>query len=123
MPAADFVKEIAAKDIKKVEARLKTEKAAQTYNDPSHKGSFCSLLHKAIEAASPQIVDALLKAGADVNAVDHEGQTVLHWLSRSGDTASVQMLGACPYQHVVTMPCLPAACSTWASLGRPAARP
>jgi ankyrin repeat protein len=39
-----------------------------------------------------EVVRALLKAGADVNAAEGDGTTALHWAARSGDADLVQML-------------------------------
>jgi hypothetical protein len=47
-------------------------------------------LHRAI--GSPKVVAALIKAGADVNAQDSEGNTLLYWASCNKDRESVELL-------------------------------
>ncbi|GFR51207.1 hypothetical protein Agub_g13556, partial [Astrephomene gubernaculifera] len=87
MPLVDLVKEIQAKKLKAVQERLKREKASQKYvPDAKKPGIFHSLLHVAVKAGDPAIVEALLAAAADVNAVDNEDSTALHWAAR-GDGA------------------------------------
>eukprot|EP00775_Hariotina_reticulata_P012339 gene12339-12472_t len=87
-----FIKDITAKNIKAVSDRLKKkEKPDQRYVDPKQQGYSYTLLHKAVQVGSPEIVTALLKAGADVNSRDSKGRTCLHWLSSLNTAAHVQV--------------------------------
>ena len=83
-PVASFIKDIAQKKVKAVQDRLvkNKEKPNQRYSDPNCQGAVYTLLHKAVEVGEEQIVVALLKAGADVQAQDNTGASPLHWAAR-----------------------------------------
>lgn len=49
-------------------------------------------IHLAVNLASPEIVNLLIKAGADVNATDARGVTPLHVAAGSGVTSVIQIL-------------------------------
>lgn len=75
------------------------------YSDPSAAGASYTLLHKAVEVGSDPIIAALLKAGADVHAGDHNGAGLLHWLAAFRDEAHLKIAGkpeavVCVYELV-----------------------
>lgn len=78
-PVLGFIKDINANNVKAVADRLKKEKPNQKYTDPSQQGLVYTLLHKAVAVGSPEIVNLLLKAGAEVNARDSKSKTPLFW--------------------------------------------
>lgn len=95
-PVLSFIKDIAAKNIKAVQDRLKATPAQspnQSFADPKEQGLSYKLLHKAVEVGSVEIVSALLAAGADVNSADSRGRTPLHWVACSTDAAAVSTAG------------------------------
>jgi ankyrin repeat protein len=95
-PVLSFIKDITAKNTKAVQERLKSTPAQssnQSFADPKEQGLSYSLLHKAVEVGSLEIISALLAAGADVNAPDTRGRTPLHWLASSTDAGAVNTAG------------------------------
>ena len=46
-----------------------------------------------IETGETKFVQDLIKAGADVKAIDNDGKSLLHWASRTGNTAIAKLLG------------------------------
>ena len=54
--------------------------------------SKCTPLHKAVEAGSPEIIDILIKAGADVNVVGRSNLTPLYNAVVGGDGDIVKLL-------------------------------
>ena len=92
---AAFIKDICAGDLKAVEARLKKkEKANQIHKDPKGAAAQYSLLHKAVDVGDLSIVCALLKAGADVDGLDSNQATALHWVSGSVRASDYKIAGA-----------------------------
>eukprot|EP00955_Chlamydomonas_euryale_P118958 366568-Chlamydomonas_euryale.AAC.18 len=80
--------------------RLKKEKGLATAKvaDPKNKGPSHTPLHTAVKARALPMVEALLAAGADANAVDANGATPLHWMlggQRLGLRATLSALN-CP---------------------------
>jgi ankyrin repeat protein len=64
-------------------------------NDPGatmNTKSQLSSLHHAAIFESPETIHALLRAGADINASDWEGETALHWAALSGTPETIQIL-------------------------------
>ncbi|KAG2486284.1 hypothetical protein HYH03_014989 [Edaphochlamys debaryana] len=94
MPVADFVKEIEAKKVTAVQTRLRKEKLGTAkVTDPKKPGTFHTLVHAAVKAGDPTIVDALLAAEpALANAPDHEDCTPLHWAARQDNAKLVEVL-------------------------------
>jgi hypothetical protein len=91
-----FIKDIAAKNVAAVQDRLKstpTQGPNQRFTDPKEQGLTYTLLHKAVEVCSPEIVSALLAAGASVNAADSRGRTSLHWLASSSHEGALSLAG------------------------------
>lgn len=76
MVVADLVKDIEAKKLKALEDRLKKEKPNQRV--PSQKNSYTTPLIRAVDVGFLAGVEALLKAGAEVDGVDSSGCTALH---------------------------------------------
>jgi ankyrin repeat protein len=56
------------------------------------EGYFNTVLHEAVEVNSPQIVMALLEAGADFKRTDHEGKTPLDIAREKGFTEIIEIL-------------------------------
>ena len=57
-------------------------------------------LYTAVKRGLSDVADALIKAGADVNAVCANGDTPLHVAARKGDVASIRALVASPNINV-----------------------
>ncbi|XP_047468410.1 putative ankyrin repeat protein RF_0381 [Penaeus chinensis] len=60
------------------------EKALETHANVNKKvkdehGTECTILHMAARVGNGEAIKMILKAGADIRAVDSNGQTVLHW--------------------------------------------
>ncbi len=80
MPLADLIKEIEARKAKAVSDRLKKEKANGKYvPDPKKPLEHHTPLHHAVRIGDVAVVETLLSAAADVNAVDNQEATPLHW--------------------------------------------
>ena len=61
--------------------------------DLNHKGfNDLTALQNAVDKEHPDVVQLLIDAGADIETKDEEGQSPLHWASRSGSLAIVKML-------------------------------
>ena len=68
-----------------------TEVAAVCLSDDSRRADFLELIENQ-EWVARIFGDALLKQGADVNAVQGDGLTALHWAALKGDTELTTML-------------------------------
>jgi hypothetical protein len=58
-------------------------------------GYYNAVLHEAVEKNSPQIVEALLEAGADFKRTDHEGKTALDIAREKGFSEIAKILEKC----------------------------
>lgn len=91
-PVDDLVKDIASLKLSAVQTRLKTVKPNQKYTDPKTKQIYTPL-HAAVKCKAVQIVQALIKDKADVNAVDSQNATPLHWATEHNDIAGHDIAG------------------------------
>lgn len=64
-------------------------------------GDTKSPLHAAAHMANLKMMERLLSAGADINALDREGETALHKAAATGDSATCQFLieHGCALEH------------------------
>ena len=60
--------------------------------DVNHKGRNGTALHNAVDEGSPDVVQVLINAGADIEAKDEKGRSPLHCASSSGALPVVKML-------------------------------
>ncbi len=74
-------------------AKLLIEAGARI-NDASRNPMHVAPLHSALAGRHAEIVDMLLAAGADVNAVQADGYTPLHEAAQNGDQAMAERLVA-----------------------------
>ena len=58
----------------------------------NHKGRNGTALHNAVDEGSPDVVQVLIDAGADIEAKDEKGRSPLHCASSSGALPVVKML-------------------------------
>ena len=80
--------------IEELKTKIQKQLAMQAWNInyQEDNSSALSLLHEAVLHAEPKLVQALLKAGADIEIQDALGQTPLHLAAQSDQTEIITIL-------------------------------